>query len=327
MAQSLHNPSQQCPSGALVSKCCCCCVDSEPVAVDVEVDMGKASREKRKLNRFARFQPQEFTSFADLASLTKEKVVEKTIGGMDNLRSQVSSTLNNYWDKEEKASTAFGSHGRTSVEPKSKYSVQPLSAMKSMTSRIKEAQTMNTSRIQSFVSTVFKGKGATAMGGNGMKRRWPVLGAMVVLVTGVLGYYGYNALQGSDSSRSGNSAPTYQYQAEKPAQTAPSHSNATSGSSFFSTAKVAEVLNLRKASGHKNIQRTTHGKSGRHSARLHKKGKHGHHKTGHHSSRHAMKKRHGGGNIHQASHKKHGHRKGGHLAHKSKKKKHHVAHH
>ena len=301
-------------------------MDSETVAVDVEVVMGKASREKRKLTRLARFQHQEFSSFADLASLTKEKVVEKTLGGMDNLKSQVSSTLNNYWDKtEERASTAFGSHGRSSVGQKSQHTVQPLSALKSMTSRIKEAQTMNTSRIQSFVSTVFKGKGATAMGGNGMKRRWPVLGAMVVLVTATLGYYGYNAMQGSGNSRSGYTAPTYQYQAEKPVQTAPSHSNSNNGTSFFNSAKVAEVLNLRKASGHKNVQKASHKKSGGKSAKLQKKSKHGN-KKGHHNGRHAVKKKNGKGKIHQASHKKHGKDKSGHLANKSKKKKH-ASHH
>lgn len=277
---------------------CCCCVDSELVAADVEVVMGKASKERRRIERLARFQPQEFSSFADLASFAKDKAT----AGADAFRDTV---------KDRLSSTGFGSSARSTVLPVS-----------AMTSRIKEAQTMSTSRIQSFVSTVFKGKGATAMGGNGMKKRWPILGAMVVALTGALGYYGYNALQGSD--RSTTSAPTYQYQAERPVQTAPSHTNSNSGSSFFNSAKVAEVLSLRKANP--NIKRTSHGKSGGHSAKLHKKGKHGK-KHGRHGSRHAMKKKKGKGNIHQATHKKHGHKKGGHLAKKSKKKKHHVAHH
>lgn len=236
--------------------------------------MGKASKERRRLQRMAKLQGQELSSFSDLASYGRDKVT-----------------------------TALQAAHRATVAPIQESFREPFSAV---SSQFHGKTSMSTSRLKSLASTVFQGKGATAMSRSRSKR--PVLGLMVLVLTAVAGYWGYNQFGRSDAR---DALPNYQYHVERQA---PKAEENLKSNSIFSVAKVGEVFNLKKANPnikHVSAKQVHSSKS----SKLHKK--HGHHKAKRHHAK--LAKKHSKGGIQKASFKKHGSHKNGSL----KKKKHH----
>lgn len=218
----------------------------------------------------------------------------------------------------DKATTAFKAAQRVTFAPIQDSLRQPFA---SVASHLHDAKSMSSSRLKSLASTVFQGKGATAMSGSMFMKKGPILGVMFVALAGVAGYWGYDHYsKGNSRAHQTASAPVYQYQTEKKAEPQASPPASSGSSSFFGGKSVGDLLSLKKSNP--NVKKvSSHSKSSQGKNHLKKKGHQGKQKASQRSKQLTKKKSKNG--IQKASQKKHGSHKGGQL---SKKKKNHKTH-